>query len=66
MYCAGLILAPKMRKGFKWIIMDVSYTKADKIIKLNTPEESYDVAALFFSFPTFLRAAESRSIPKIS
>jgi len=46
MYCAGLILAPKMRKGFKWIIMDVAFTKADKIIKLNTPEESYDVAAL--------------------
>jgi len=46
MYCAGLILAPKIKKGFKWIIMDVAYTKADKIIELNTPEESYDVAAL--------------------
>ena len=46
MYCAGLILAPKLKKGFKWVIMDVTYTKADKIIELNTPEESYDVAAL--------------------
>jgi fructose 1,6-bisphosphate aldolase/phosphatase len=46
MYCTGLILAPKIKKGFKWIIMDVAYTKEDKIIELNTPEESYDVAAL--------------------
>jgi len=46
MYCAGLILAPTIKKGFKWVIMDVAYTKIDKIIELNSPEESYDVAAL--------------------
>jgi len=46
MHCAGLILAPTLKKGFKWTIMDVNYTKADKIIELHTPEESYDIAAL--------------------
>jgi len=46
MYCAGLLLSPKMSKGFKFTIMDVSYTEGDKIIELNTPEEAYDIAAL--------------------
>ena len=46
MHCAGLILAPTIKKGFKFLIMDVNYTKADRIIELVTPEESYDVAAL--------------------
>jgi len=46
MYCPGLILAPNIKKGFKWVIMDVAYTQADKIIELVSPEESYDIAAL--------------------
>lgn len=46
MHNAGLILSPKMKKGFKFVIMDVSYTKADRIIELNAPEEIYDIAAL--------------------
>lgn len=46
MYCAGLILSPKIKKGFKFTIMDVSFTKADRIIELRTPEETYDVACL--------------------
>jgi len=46
MHCAGLILSPKIKKGFKFVIMDVNYTKADRIIELVTPEETYDIAAL--------------------
>jgi len=46
MHCAGLILAPNVKKGFKWLIMDVNYTRGDKIIELVTPEESYDLACL--------------------
>ncbi len=46
MHTAGLILSPSIKKGFKFRIMDVSYTKADKIIELNSPEETYDIAAL--------------------
>jgi len=46
MHCAGLILSPKIKQGFKFVIMDVNYTKGDKIIELVTPEELYDIAAL--------------------
>jgi len=46
MYTAGFILSPVLKQGFTFVIMDVAYTKADKIIKLNSPEEIYDIAAL--------------------
>jgi len=46
MYCAGLILSPKMSDGFTFRIVDVEYTEKDKVIELNSPEELYDIAAL--------------------
>lgn len=46
MHCAGLILSPSIKKGFKWRVMDVNYTEADRVIELLTPEESYDLACL--------------------
>jgi len=46
MYCAGLILSPKMSEGFTFRIIDVGYTEKDKVIDLNAPEELYDIAAL--------------------
>jgi fructose 1,6-bisphosphate aldolase/phosphatase len=46
MYCAGLILSPKMADGFTFRIIDVEYTEQDKVIDLNTPEDIYDIAAL--------------------
>jgi len=46
MHCAGLILSPVVKKGFRFVIMDVNYTKADRVIELNSPEENYDIAAL--------------------
>lgn len=46
MYCAGLILSPKMSDGFSFRIIDVEHTENDKIIELNSPEELYDIAAL--------------------
>jgi fructose 1,6-bisphosphate aldolase/phosphatase len=42
----GLMLAPSMSKGFRFVIMDVGYTEGDRIIELNAPEEIYDIAAL--------------------
>ena len=42
----GLILSPKMSQGFRFVIMDVSYTEGDRVIGLNAPEEIYDIAAL--------------------
>jgi len=46
MYCAGLILSPKMSDGFTFHIIDVGHIEKDKIVELNTPEEIYDIAAL--------------------
>jgi len=46
MHNAGLILSPRVKEGFKFVIMDVSYTKADKIIELEAPEKTYNIAAL--------------------
>ncbi|MBN2200193.1 MAG: fructose 1,6-bisphosphatase [Candidatus Aminicenantes bacterium] len=46
MFCSGLILSPKMGKGFTFRIIDVAHTEKDRIIDLNTPEEIYDIATL--------------------
>ena len=42
----GLILSPNMSKGFRFVVMDVSYTEGDRIIELETPAQMYDLAAL--------------------
>jgi len=42
----GLILSPKMRQGFRFVIMDVSHTTGDRVIELNAPEDLYDIATL--------------------
>ncbi len=46
MYNAGLMLAPKMKDGFVFRIMDVEHTEGDRVIELKSPEEIYDIAAL--------------------
>ena len=42
----GLILSPDMSRGFRFVIMDVSHTGADRVIELSAPEQIYDIAAL--------------------
>ena len=42
----GLILAPNMAEGFRFVIMDVNYTEGDKLIELDAPKELYKIAAL--------------------
>jgi fructose 1,6-bisphosphate aldolase/phosphatase len=42
----GLMLAPGMAKGFRWVVMDVDHTDGDRVIELQTPEEIYALAAL--------------------
>lgn len=42
----GLMLAPNMGAGFKFVIMDVNHTEGDRVIELNTPEDIYAIAAL--------------------
>jgi len=43
---AGLLLAPDMRAGFTFTIMDVNYTDADRVITLKVPEDYYDICTL--------------------
>lgn len=42
----GLLLSPKMGKGFRFVIMDVSHTTGDRVIELNAPEDLYAIATL--------------------
>jgi fructose 1,6-bisphosphate aldolase/phosphatase len=42
----GLILSPRMSKGFRFVIMDVNHTSGDRVIELSAPEDLYDIAAL--------------------
>jgi fructose 1,6-bisphosphate aldolase/phosphatase len=42
----GLMLAPSMSQGFRFVIMDVSCTEGDRVIELDAPEQLYDIAAL--------------------
>ena len=46
MNTAGLLLSPEMSKGYRFRIMDVSYTEGDRVIELDAPEELYSIAAL--------------------
>lgn len=43
---SGLLLAPEMRAGFTYHIMDVNHTEEDRVITLKVPEDYYDIATL--------------------
>lgn len=43
---AGLLLAPDMKVGFEFTVMDVNFTEGDRVITLKVPEEAYDLAVL--------------------
>lgn len=42
----GLILSPELTNGLDFHIMDVDYTKGERIITLSTPNDMYKIAAL--------------------
>ncbi|MFP3952809.1 MAG: fructose-1,6-bisphosphate aldolase/phosphatase [Candidatus Acetothermia bacterium] len=42
----GLILSPSLGEGFKFEILDIEHTEADRVIELDAPEDLYDIAAL--------------------
>ncbi len=42
----GLMLAPSMASGFRFVIMDVAHTEGDRIVELDAPEDLYGIAAL--------------------
>ncbi|MEK7544416.1 MAG: fructose-1,6-bisphosphatase [Patescibacteria group bacterium] len=43
---AGLLLAPEMREGFTFTIMDVNNVDADRVITLKVPSDYYDICTL--------------------
>lgn len=42
----GLLLAPRMSQGFRFVVMDVAHAEGDRVIEIVTPEGLYDLAAL--------------------
>jgi fructose 1,6-bisphosphate aldolase/phosphatase len=48
MHSSGLLLSPKIRQGFTFTIIDMDHKspEEDRIIKLDVPEQIWDVAAL--------------------
>lgn len=54
MHNSGLLLSPKIFEGFKYVIMDVSHVKADKVIELNVPEDYYNIAVLLRDLEMFV------------
>jgi fructose 1,6-bisphosphate aldolase/phosphatase len=46
MHNGGLLLSPKLHKGFTLKLIDMDHKAADRIITLDVPERSWDVACL--------------------
>ena len=42
----GLLLAPRMSKGFRFVIMDVNHSTGDRVVSLDAPKDLYAIAAL--------------------
>lgn len=62
-HCGGLLLSPKMHKGFIIEIIDMDYKSkdADRIIQLSVPERAWDVVALLHDINRFaIKAIYSR------
>jgi fructose 1,6-bisphosphate aldolase/phosphatase len=67
MFCSGLLLSSKIKKGFTFRVLDVSYTEADRYVDLKTPEEIYDLAALLRDNERFvIESISSRSSGEIA
>jgi fructose 1,6-bisphosphate aldolase/phosphatase len=43
---AGLLLAPEMKDGFTFTIMDVNHVDEDRVITLRVPSDYYDICTL--------------------
>lgn len=53
MHDGGLLLNPKMKKGFKFTVMDMDNKDGDKLIELDVPERVWDVATLLRDIDRF-------------
>jgi len=65
MHDGGLILNPKMRKGFVFTIIDMDAAGGDRIIRLEAPERIWDVAILLQNPDRFaVESIQSRYAPE--
>lgn len=65
MHDSGLLLNPKMRKGFVFTIIDMDAAQGDKIIRLEAPERMWDIAVLLQNPDRFaVESIESRYAPE--
>lgn len=46
MHNGGLLLSPKLHRGFTFTIIDMDFKDRDRLIRLDVPERVWDVAAL--------------------
>jgi fructose 1,6-bisphosphate aldolase/phosphatase len=64
MHNGGLLLSPKLHKGFTFTIIDMDHRDRDRLIRLDVPERAWDVAALLKDPDRFtVEAIHSRHKP---
>ena len=65
MHNGGLLLSPVLHKGFTFTVIDMEHKgEADRVIKLNVPEQTWDLAALLRDEDRFaVEAIHSRAHP---
>ncbi len=64
MWSPGLLVAPEVMQGFTFEIIDTEHLEADKIIRLNAPEDLYDIAVLLRETRRYvIRSIYSRKYP---
>ena len=65
MWSPGLLLSPPLMKGFTFEIIDTEHLSAEKTVKLNAPEDLYDIAALLRETRRYvIKSIYSREYPK--
>lgn len=64
MHDGGLLLNPKMHKGFTFTIIDMDHRGGDRVIRLDAPEDIWKIAALLRDTDRFaVEAVHSRYKP---
>jgi fructose 1,6-bisphosphate aldolase/phosphatase len=65
MHNGGLLLSPKLHKGFTFTIIDMDHKGADRVISLKVPEQIWDVACLIQNPDRFaIESIHSRHDPE--
>lgn len=65
MWSPGLLISPDIGKGYTFEIIDSEHLKGEKTIRLNAPEDLYDIAALLRETRRYpIKAIWSRAYPK--